>query len=64
MNGNTILPAIIRDNTKTSTIIPNSFQQQQQNKLKKYHNTLNADHHFNQQQQLNAQQLLKESTLI
>ena len=64
------LPAIIRDNTKSSTILPNSFQQQ--HKMKKFSN---GDHHFNthhssahnshlNSQQLNAQQLLKESTLI
>lgn len=64
------LPAIIRDNTKSSTILPNSFQQQ--HKMKKFSNgTLNGDHHhhFNHHsnlnaQQLSAQQLLKESTLI
>lgn len=62
INGN-ILPAIIRDNTKISTIIPNSFQQQ---RINKFHNTLSSDHFNNQQQlnSLNAQQLLKESTLI
>lgn len=61
------LPAIIRDNTKSSTILPNSFQQ---HKMKKFSNgQLNGDHQFNHHsnlnaQQLSAQQLLKESTLI
>ena len=67
-NGLTVagLPAIIRDNTKSSTILPNSFQQQ--HKMKKFSNgALNGDHHFQPHlnaQQLSAQQLLKESTLI
>ena len=56
------MPAIIRDNTKSSTILPNFGQQH--HKIKRF---LNNDH-FNitqqQQQQLSAQQLLKESTLI
>ena len=68
LSGNsTALPAIVRDNTKCSTILPNSFQQL--NKMKKFHNTLGHADHFSAQQlnatqQLNAHQLLKESTLI